>query len=646
MCFLETPCLKLEAITMVNKVYFRRHIILAVLTFIGAVTLGLFVGDTPALAAGDQSTHPAALSRTMSLTGNTINTDSPTTLYTRTSQDSYYGNNSQNAEVLYPLDLDKYKNLTIKYSVKNISSQTQKVLVALRLPATTQNSDGTQTDNTYLMPYDSSRSSEVSLTSTQHTPAFTAAYATTTDRIYEPGVDLNTNANIVGFSMGGNLLSSFQELNPSQSVTISVPVKLMNNYDFTKPLASWFYDSTHMYDADDATKLDIELPNQFLDFIPYKSIILEHNDTIAANNYAELKKAASQNATLFMVTKKFVEQDTTTNKDSVVNITPTSTPGNFDITYTYNGVTKKITGTTTDKSMIDAKDFTVNYGSIWDSEKFNGLTAHTDSNGTAVSPLSKDVTVSTQLNGKEVTVNTSNAGAVYDLTYSLANGVSKNVHVTVGQNSNNGGSGGNGANTNTTVPDTTTTVPNNNTNSSSSSTSNPVSSSSNDTVNVPSYTVVKGAAVYAVKPVYMYRHANFKKSQRVAKYPKAKRVNRPMFIVTGYARSTNGALRYKVRDVNNGKKTAGKVGYITANRKYVVNVYYKTLPKSKKITVISNKGVHAYKRASLTGKVKTYKKGTRLTVKKMVKHNLTTRYQLSNGYYVTANKKLVIQGNH
>ncbi|WP_404819111.1 DUF5776 domain-containing protein [Lentilactobacillus parakefiri] len=30
----------------------------------------------------------------------------------------------------------------------------------------------------------------------------------------------------------------------------------------------------------------------------------------------------------------------------------------------------------------------------------------------------------------------------------------------------------------------------------------------------------------------------------------------------------------------------------------------------------------------------------------MVKHNLTTRYQLTNGYYVTANKKLIIQGNY
>ncbi len=141
----------------------------------------------------------------------------------------------------------------------------------------------------------------------------------------------------------------------------------------------------------------------------------------------------------------------------------------------------------------------------------------------------------------------------------------------------------------------------------------------------------------------MYKHADFKKSQRIAVYPKAKRVNRPMFVVLDYVKSSNGTLRYKVRDVNHGKKTAGKVGYITSSKKFVVNAYYQTMPKSKKITVIAKNGVHAYKSASLNGRSKTYKKGTKLTVKKIVKHNLTTRYQLSNGYYVTANKKFVIQ---
>ncbi|KRL16237.1 hypothetical protein FD12_GL000148 [Lentilactobacillus rapi DSM 19907 = JCM 15042] len=166
------------------------------------------------------------------------------------------------------------------------------------------------------------------------------------------------------------------------------------------------------------------------------------------------------------------------------------------------------------------------------------------------------------------------------------------------------------------------------------------------TPTLPNYAAVKGSAVYATKKIYLYKHGNFKKSQRIATYPKQKRINRPMFVVTGYARSKGGALRYKVRDVNHHSKTDGKKGYITANRKYVVNVYYKTMPKHKRITVINPKGVYSYKTRSLIGQTKHFKKGTHLRVKKLVKHNLTTRYQLTNGKYVTANKKLIIQGSY
>ncbi|WP_353960971.1 DUF5776 domain-containing protein [Lentilactobacillus sp. TOM.63] len=162
---------------------------------------------------------------------------------------------------------------------------------------------------------------------------------------------------------------------------------------------------------------------------------------------------------------------------------------------------------------------------------------------------------------------------------------------------------------------------------------------------MPNYAAKKGAVVYATKAIYLYKDANFKPSQRLAKYPKAKRVNRPMFVVTDYARSTNGTLRYKVRDVNHGTKTADRVGYITANSKFVIPVYYQSVPKSQKITVINQRGVNAYRNVNLTQKAKHYRKGTHLTVKKIVKHRLTTRYQLSNGDYVTANKKLVIQEN-
>ncbi|MCT3399543.1 BspA family leucine-rich repeat surface protein [Lentilactobacillus hilgardii] len=216
-------------------------------------------------------------------------------------------------------------------------------------------------------------------------------------------------------------------------------------------------------------------------------------------------------------------------------------------------------------------------------------------------------------------------------------------------------------NTTPSTPGTPINPGNNNsqtvTSSTGPSSSASSSSSSSSTPTVPTtapkpYTsvgpniAVKGEAVYATKKIGLYKSTNFKKSQRIAWYPKQNRVNRPMFVVTGYKRTSNGTLRYKVRDVNHDRKTDGNNGYITASRKYVVPVYYASVPKAKKITVLSKKGVNAYKSANLTGKVKHYKKGVHLTVKKLVKHNLTTRYQLSNGHYITANKKLIIAGNY
>lgn len=247
--------------------------------------------------------------------------------------------------------------------------------------------------------------------------------------------------------------------------------------------------------------------------------------------------------------------------------------------------------------------------------------------------------------GNDVTGKILNVAGKYKVTLSATNYGDTTVYLTV----NDGGSTGGGTGT-TTVPATPLTPATNVPTSSSSSTTSS-SSSTPTTTTKPSTSVgpniaVKGEAVYATKKIALYKSTSFTKSKRIAWYPKQKRVNRPMFVVTGYKRTSNGTLRYKVRDVNHGRKTAGKKGYITASRKYVVPVYYASVPKSKKIMVISPKGVNAYKSTNLTGKAKHYKKGVRLTVKKLVKHNLTTRYQLSNGNYITANKKLIIAGNY
>ncbi|KRL20201.1 mucin-binding protein [Lentilactobacillus kisonensis] len=172
------------------------------------------------------------------------------------------------------------------------------------------------------------------------------------------------------------------------------------------------------------------------------------------------------------------------------------------------------------------------------------------------------------------------------------------VHYTANSTPSNNGGG------TLVVTPTVSTSSTTNSTVTSTTTKNPAT----PTVIVPNYAAKQGAAVYATKGVYMYKNANFKKNQRIAKYPKAKRVNRPMFVVLDYKRSANGTLRYKVRDVNHGTKTAGKIGYITASRKYVVRVYYSTMPKNKKLTVIAKKGVNAYKNVNLSKKSKKLSK--------------------------------------
>lgn len=279
-----------------------------------------------------------------------------------------------------------------------------------------------------------------------------------------------------------------------------------------------------------------------------------------------------------------------------------ATPATKPVDINWTGVLDKVTNKTSWS--------TTNLPITVDTPTINGYTPDhstvTIAKVTGQSTEPTDQTITVKYTAKPVTPSNSGGGA---------------ITVNPGTPSNNNGNGGN-------------------------SSWNPTTPTNPNGTGLPNYAAVKGSAVYATKKIYMYRNVNFNKSERIATYPKAKRTNRPMFVVIGYDRSNSGALRYKVRDVNHGKKTAGKIGYITANRKYVVNVYYKTMPKNNKITVISKKGVHAYKNVNLTGKAKTYKNGTHLRVRKIVKHNLTTRYQLTNGYYITANKKLVIHGNY
>lgn len=171
---------------------------------------------------------------------------------------------------------------------------------------------------------------------------------------------------------------------------------------------------------------------------------------------------------------------------------------------------------------------------------------------------------------------------------------------------------------------------------SNSSSSSSESSSADQSNNQPA--PVKKAAVYATKAIGLYKTPTFTQTNRQHFYSKQSRTNRPQFTVTGYARSKNGILRYRVRDVHNAKLT----GYITANSAYVTNTYYQSNPKT--IKVLSRHGINAYGQASLKGKaLKHYARGTSLKVKAVKSYHLTNRFVLPNGHYISANKTLVIK---
>lgn len=156
---------------------------------------------------------------------------------------------------------------------------------------------------------------------------------------------------------------------------------------------------------------------------------------------------------------------------------------------------------------------------------------------------------------------------------------------------------------------------------------------------LPEGTVRENTEVYAVKGISLYRHADFKKSQRIAHYTKKSRRNWPKFLVTGYARSASGELRYQVKDINRHHKTYGKKGYITADRKFVRPVFYDK--KHAKVKVVRLTGITAYHNRELTSKAAHYRYGKVLHVKRLVREHGKTCFVLTNGEYILADRKLV-----
>lgn len=185
--------------------------------------------------------------------------------------------------------------------------------------------------------------------------------------------------------------------------------------------------------------------------------------------------------------------------------------------------------------------------------------------------------------------------------------------------------GGGGGGSTTPTPDTNTpdtSTPDTNTPDTDNNNELPIVISPDPEVNRPH-------TVYAKRAMRL--HSNVSLTNPTKSYKKQSRAKAPSFRVLGVSYDQNGKKRYKV-----------KGGYITASTKYVADSHFRS-SKVKQVRVIGNQ-VNSYKNAKLSKsqKVRSYKKGTKIKVKRIVKHGRTTRFQLNNGRYISGNKQLSI----
>ncbi|MFD1454485.1 BspA family leucine-rich repeat surface protein [Levilactobacillus lanxiensis] len=153
-----------------------------------------------------------------------------------------------------------------------------------------------------------------------------------------------------------------------------------------------------------------------------------------------------------------------------------------------------------------------------------------------------------------------------------------------------------------------------------------------------------GSSLTGIRKLGLYRQPTFTSRQRLTWYKRQPRGRQPQLVVIGQRLSRHGRPRYRVRDVNHQSPTYRLTGYVTTQPAYVQPTYYSPRQRARVITVINPRGVNQYRRATLTGKVRHVRQGQQLRVKRLVRHHLTTRFYLTNGQYVTANRQLVQTG--
>lgn len=189
-----------------------------------------------------------------------------------------------------------------------------------------------------------------------------------------------------------------------------------------------------------------------------------------------------------------------------------------------------------------------------------------------------------------------------------------------GGDNNNGNNGSGGDNSGGSTE--TGTQPDNNTNGSDNNTEVKPLPNPNKPAAAPH-------SVYALRGMRL--HKNVSLTDPVRSYKKQARAKAANFRIEGVAYDQNGKKRYKV-----------KGGYITASSKYVADSHFRS-KKINRVRVISNRA-NSYKdlKLSKNQKVRSYKKGTKLNVKRIVNYGRTTRFELTNGRYISGNKQIFI----
>ncbi|KRL94270.1 MucBP domain-containing protein [Levilactobacillus hammesii] len=142
----------------------------------------------------------------------------------------------------------------------------------------------------------------------------------------------------------------------------------------------------------------------------------------------------------------------------------------------------------------------------------------------------------------------------------------------------------------------------------------------------------KSFRIYGKQGLYRYAKPTFKRSQRLAHVKYLPRIRAKIFRVVGTATSSQGRLRYRLADGS----------YVTARADYVANLYWQG-KHYRKLVVINPKGTYEYQKPMFkrSYRVKLLHKKTVVKVKKMVRRGDMTRYQLTNGRYLTGNKQWV-----